>query len=70
LEGGEKAASDLFGKLTAGGEVIRDSAGLKVVEVKGVGTFVYRTASSTKGVEATIDVAARGIGVTRLKFRG
>ncbi len=70
LGGGEKAASDLFGKLTVGGEVIRESAGLKVVEVKGVGTFVYRTASSTKGVEATIDVVARGIGVKRLKFKG
>jgi RHS repeat-associated protein len=69
LSGGAKAAGEFFAKLTEGGEVVKESAGLKVVEIKGVGTFAFRTISATKGVEATIDVVVRGIGIRKLKFK-
>jgi len=70
LGGGSKAAGELFERLAAGGKVVSESATQKTVEIKGVGTVTLRTVSTkSKGVVATIDVAIRGLGIRKVKFR-
>ena len=68
LGGGKEAAGELFETLTTGGKLLKEGAGLKVVDLPGVGRFVYREVSSTPGVDATIDVNVTGLLVRKLKF--